>query len=290
MTRQTPVGPFINHIATSILIAATFIAMPATSFLMAKTPEGRIQIPNVRYVGGNAPSAPTVPAVANANTAPVRIQRVGSALRQVAQGEVIAEMPIAPLDGSILPGGIPTQHAMHPSHVDAGYVGSSYVDGGYVEPVCGIESGCCDCASCSGSMAACGEVGCGFEEEIVMAPGYPMPGTAIGCDGCGSRGGCDGMGGCGVNACGGCGGLPLFLPRLAFDWCAMEFSAGVQGFTGPTNFVGDVATPNARRGAGSFGFYQSLNHSRELNGLLGIDLAAQLGVRFTQNNNNSAGF
>ncbi|QEG42274.1 DUF6666 family protein [Roseimaritima ulvae] len=195
-----------------------------------------------------------------------------SALRRAAHGEVLAE----PIPQGLVP---------------ASYYGEGPACG--VEPGCGFEPAC----GCEGPVCGC-EPTCGAE-------GYCDGLCGGGCGGiveasCGAEGyycnqpGCDSCGGvyldasCGVEPSCGVGGpvaecVPLLLPILPIDWSRFEFFAGVQGFTGPPNFAaGDLL--GDRSGAGSFGFHEGFNEGRSLRPLLGIDWAAQFGLRATQNN------
>jgi len=121
-----------------------------------------------------------------------------------------------------------------------------------VEASCGIDGYVCDqpgCDSCGGAYIG---ATCGVEPGY--GPGHPHVSS-----------------------------VPLLLPILPIDWSRFEFFAGVQGFTGPANFAaGDLL--GDRSGTGSFGFHQGFNFGRPLRDLLGIDWAAQFGLRATQNN------
>ena len=131
-----------------------------------------------------------------------------------------------------------------------------------MEASCGLES----CSTCRGEplfgsdVSLLGEVACGADG------GFPCD-----CDGC-------------VAACE-FDRLPLCLPLLRVNWCRFDFFAGVQGYTGPMNLVAaDGGNDAVRSGTGSFGFYQGFNEGRSLRRFLGIDLAAQFGLRATQSN------
>lgn len=200
-----------------------------------------------------------------------------SLVRTVAEGRVIADVPTPPLDGSLVGSGIRQVGHTQPTIDQVGYL--DHCDGN-----CGPV---CDCAPACGIEAGCGaEVGCGVGAALEHLGAYdPTCGIEIGCgietlgcDGCDS--GCDAC--CDVQS------VPVFLPFLRVNWARFEFFAGVQGFTGPTNFAdtGDLV----REGAGSFGFFEGFNEGRSLRNWLNWDLAAQLGVRFTQSNLSEAPF
>lgn len=148
------------------------------------------------------------------------------------------------------------------------------VVGGYPEVSCGIEASCGleSCPTCRGEPV------CGTEP---LYAGEPVCGADRGmpcdCDACVSAYELD--------------RLPLLLPVLRIDWCRFDLFAGVQGYASPMNFA--ATDPNdapPRDGSGSFGFYQGFNESRSLRRWLGIDLAAQFGVRATQSNLSGAEF
>ena len=148
------------------------------------------------------------------------------------------------------------------------------------EPSCGFEVGCgaesCSVVGCDGC-----EPSCGSESFVDGSLGFETCGAG-GCDACGMTSGSD--------SCSGNGTIDTYnfcLPILRIDWKRFEFFAGTASFTGPANYanVAPASTANpspARAGATSFGFYEGLNEGRSLKRLLGIDLAAQLGVRATQ--------
>jgi len=144
------------------------------------------------------------------------------------------------------------------------------------EPTCGIGGGCgiagCPDPSC-GLEVACGlEAACGIEPSCGLQPG------------CGAEvSGCGGYG-CDVGFCDQCIDCP---PLLSVNWRRFEFFAGVNSFTGPANHASDTVR---RGGSGSFGFYEGVNEGRSLDNLLGIDLAAQLGMRATQSSLSGAEF
>ncbi|MFG0289659.1 MAG: DUF6666 family protein [Rhodopirellula sp. JB044] len=145
------------------------------------------------------------------------------------------------------------------------------LEGGYVaEPGCGLEPGC-------GIEPGCGlEPGCGFEP----ACGMEVYGDACGCDACTSGiGSCDGYA-CAPSCRVDC--FPLFLPILHVDWNRFEFFIGNQAYHNPMN---DPATGAATStDSGSFGFQQGFNEGRNLRPWIGLDLAAQFGLRATQSN------
>lgn len=143
----------------------------------------------------------------------------------------------------------------------------------------------CDCGHCGGyaSEPACGleyEVGCGME---AMYGGEPVCGMEAygdcGCDSCMGGVGCDSYGcdtACEVDC------FPLFLPILRIDWNRFEFFWGAQAYHNPMN---DPTTgAGTQTDSGSFGFHQGFNEGRNLRPWLGLDLAAQFGLRATQSN------
>ncbi|MGV3484622.1 MAG: DUF6666 family protein, partial [Planctomycetaceae bacterium] len=103
---------------------------------------------------------------------------------------------------------------------------------------------------------------------------------------------------CGEPSCRGACGTDYYnfcLPIFRVQWCRFEFFAGVNSFTGPANYANTAAPSatapaDARVGSGSFGFYEGVNEGRSLKRLLGLDLAAQLGVRATQSGLSGAEF
>lgn len=106
--------------------------------------------------------------------------------------------------------------------------------------------------------------------------------------------GMDFSGPCGCDACADncdvdC--FPLFLPIFRVQWKRFEFFAGTQGFKGPLNFARTLGSDDSvRSGSGSFGFHQGFNEGRSLKHWLRCDLAAQFGLRATQNNLSGAEF
>ena len=151
------------------------------------------------------------------------------------------------------------------------------------------------CPSCT-AEAICGCDGpvCGCDAPVFSGR-FPSGGTA-----CGPTCGIAGPG-CGADFCDGCDAgfhepacgvgyshgpidcIPVLFPILPINWNRFEFFAGAQGFTGPQNYaVGRLAGNEA--GSGSFGFFQGFNEGRSLQPLLGVDWAAQFGLRATQNN------
>ncbi len=71
--------------------------------------------------------------------------------------------------------------------------------------------------------------------------------------------------------------VSIDLPVFRIDWNRFEFGAGSTGVTGPITKLTD-------QNGGQFGYQQHVNESRDLRRWLGIDIAAQLGVRLTQLN------
>lgn len=195
-----------------------------------------------------------------------------SLVKQAAHGRLSADMPERPLDGSLVRGRVPraVQHV-------------GFLDGG-------CDNGCgpacdCDAGPGCGSEASCGfEAACGLEASCGVEPtfgeptfGEPMFGEPT----CGM----EAYGECSCDACGGVSSIPVFLPLLRVNWNRFQFFAGVQGFQGPLSFASTTpATPDARSGSGSFGFFQGFNEGRSLKRLFGWDIAAQLGVRAAQSN------
>lgn len=151
------------------------------------------------------------------------------------------------------------------------------------DPVCGVEIEC-GAEPLGGLEPGCGwDTRRGFHGSLSGGPGIiePLCGAESGlpCD-CGS---CSPA--CGWDR------FPLFLPVLRVNWQRMELFAGSQGYTGPMNFASAVAgNGQVASDSGSFGFYQGINEGRSLHNWLGIDLAAQLGVRATQSNLSGAEF
>lgn len=225
--------------------------------------------------------------------------RLRSPVAQAAHGQVLADPPQPPLDGSLASssgrGSVTRQvgfledygHQCGPvcdcdgdtsGEIVCGvepFCGTEVVEPGYgYEPVCGMEPGCGleSCAQCRS------EPFCGSESLVVSGPscGGERPADCS-CDACASA--------CEIDR------LPLFLPVLRVNWCRFDFFAGVNGFKGPMNFAAtDADDPNDRTGSGSFGFYQGFNEGRSLGRWLGVDLAAQLGLRATQSNLSGAEF
>lgn len=149
---------------------------------------------------------------------------------------------------------------------------------------CGDCAGCDACPGCGGAGRGTADVSCGFE------PTCGVDGFACGAPACDT---CRPAGLQGAPAYGGAAGLecvPLMLPVLRVDWCRFEFFGGVQGFTGPANFASASGDAADATGAGSFGFHQGVNEGRTLRPWLGVDWAAQLGLRATQNNLSEAPF
>ncbi len=151
--------------------------------------------------------------------------------------------------------------------------------GGYPEVSCGIEASCGleSCPTCRGEPL------CGTEPRYAGEPGFGEPvcgadrGVPCDCDACVSSHELD--------------RLPLLLPVLRVDWGRFDLFAGVQGYASPMNFAAaDPDNAAAGNGSGSFGFYQGFNEGRSLRHWLGIDLAAQFGVRATQANLSGAEF
>ena len=178
-----------------------------------------------------------------------------------------------------------------------------YVDAGGFEVGCGVDINCgcegvCDCDPGAHGGGAW-EPGCGIGSAIEhLGELDPNCGIEIGsptlggcgdggpCESCDGFGGCDSCGGC--DSAGGVGSVPVYLPFLKVDWRRFDFFAGVNGFVGPMNFA-DVGNAELD-GSGSFGFYEGFNEGRSLRSLLNWDMAAQLGVRFTQSNLSEASF
>jgi hypothetical protein len=85
----------------------------------------------------------------------------------------------------------------------------------------------------------------------------------------------DGCTSCGAAGCGG----GCLVPCPILIWDNLEISAGVQGFTGPTN----------RGDSGSFGFHESVNWSAPFPCLDCWGIGAQFGARAVQSNLSGAG-
>lgn len=200
---------------------------------------------------------------------------------QAATGRVPAEMPEAPLDGSLVRGAVEQVGFLDGCSSGCGAVCDCDSGPGCGleaifanQPGCGVE-GCVGCGD-----PACGvEAGCGIEPMMAQPMfGQPTCGMEM-------------MGECSCNACSGIESIPVFLPMLRINWNRFQFFAGMQGFKGPLNFANTVAPePEQRNGSGSFGFFQGFNEGRSLKPLLGWDLAAQLGIRTTQSNLSGAEF
>ncbi len=247
-------------------IAAVFVATTLTSGATAATkPTGqpnhdseRISIDHARVATPQNSDRPSLVAAA-------------------ATGRLLAEVPQAPLDGTLVRGKVRKVGYLEGNGSDCGPVCDCPSCG--AEPVCGIEVGC-------GVEPGCGiEVGCGLE---------PGCGIDVGCGvepGCGYEVGCgmESTGPCGCDAC--CDeidSIPFCLPLLRVSWCRFDFFAGVQGYTGPMNHV---SIPNVgRASSGSFGFYEGFNEGRSLRSWFGWDMAAQFGARATQSNLSGASF
>lgn len=159
---------------------------------------------------------------------------------------------------------------------------------GFLEDYGHSHGSVCDCDACgSGYLGepACGleyEVGCGIEAIYGGEPVCGLEGAGVcGCDACCGIGvgGCDSYGcdtACHVDC------FPLFLPILRIDWNRFEFFWGAQAYHNPMN---NPATGAATRtDSGSFGIHQGFNEGRNLRPWLGLDLAAQFGLRATQSN------
>lgn len=164
----------------------------------------------------------------------------------------------------------------HLMNVDAG---CGYETGCGIETSCGAEFGApCDCDNPTcGMEATCGvDNTCGLE-------GCDSCGVAVGCD---STAGCDSV--CGMPANGDC--IPLLLPVTRINWSQFELFAGVQGFSGPTNYAGNgVGRPRSDDGTASFGLNEGFNFSRPFM-FLGGGISSQLGLRATQTNASGAEF
>ncbi len=209
-----------------------------------------------------------------------------SLMSRAANGDVLADPPEAPLDGSLVKGELRQVGYLDGCDGQCGAVCDCPSCG--VEPGCGIEIGSGIEAGC-GIEVGCGiEPGCGYEVGCGIEPGC---GYEVGCGiepGCGYEVGC-GIDDCSCDAC--CDEVdcvPLFLPLLRVNWCRFEFFAGVAGFTGPMNFADTGG--NRRDGSGSFGFYEGFNEGRSLRRWFGWDMAAQFGVRATQSHLSGASF
>ncbi len=159
---------------------------------------------------------------------------------------------------------------------------------GFLEDVGQLGHDCgpvCDCDAFHGGPAAPGS-GSGYINE-------PAGGIDWGESPHGYEPICGSEASCGLETCAQCrggsargvDGVPLFLPILRVDWSRFDLFAGVQGYTGPMNSVAAEGQEDPiRSGSGSFGFYQGFNQGRSLRHWLGLDLAAQIGVRTTQSN------
>lgn len=160
----------------------------------------------------------------------------------------------------------------------------------------GAHGAVCDCGECSGYGPACGveagylpEPNCGLERNVGFEASCGLE-PACGLESFGSEGcGCDacssGMGGCdGFGESPYCrpASFPMFLPILRVDWSRFEFFYGTQAFLNPMN-VPTTGT-GTKANSGSFGFHEGFNEGRDLKGLFGADLSAQLGLRATQSN------
>lgn len=256
--------------AASLLISGTML-LPISASAANRSQryaDQRIVIDHARPVGSRQASQKS---------------RRPSTVAQAATGKIFATPAEAPLDGSLVPGGV---------------VPASHCDG-----ACGPV---CDCGSCGVATVAdhaCGvevEVGCGVGAAIQkLGPTIHAPGpehvcgveqTIIAPDGaCGF----EPAGGCNCNACTGHANnrVPICLPLLRINWRSFDFFGGVQGFTGPLNYTNtDASNPNVRGGTGSFGFHQGFNTGIPLARLAKIDLSAQFGLRATQSNVKGSGF
>lgn len=239
---------------------ANLTPQPAASYA-----DQQIHIPRSATAPRPAASqSPTQPARVSAPAAP-ETPRHPSLVCQAAHGQLIEAQPPPQFSRSAVRQVSDTcDCGQCPS---GGFAGDVYCD---AEPTCGFGGGCgragCQDPSC-GLEAVCGiEPSCGFQPA------------------CGSEGsGCGGYG-CDVGVCAQCVDCP---PLLSVNWRRFEFFAGVGSFTGPANHASDSVR---RGGAGSFGFYEGVNEARSLDKLLGIALAAQLGMRATQSNLSGAEF
>ncbi|WP_145296857.1 DUF6666 family protein [Crateriforma conspicua] len=214
-----------------------------------------------------------------------------SMIRMAAEGQVLAEVPAESLRGNLVNrnGGNVQQVGFLEDHgrcgpvCDCGHCGvepGCGMEAVIVEPACGMEPVCGIEAAC-GCEPVCGmEPACGIEPGCGMEYGYGSLGCTgtVGCD----CGGCDG-GGC--DSVGGPAAVPVFLPILRINWSRFQFFAGSMAYSGPLNYV-DAGPAGSRvlDGSGSFGFHQGVNEGRSLRRWLGVDLAAQLGLRATQSN------
>lgn len=284
LSRYSQYVPVVLAVA-SILIPLN--AMSERPGRASQPPAGRIGLEHARVLRAS-PSQPT-------EQTGSRVAPKPSLLGRAARGEVIADVPPAPLDRPLVDRG---QTERGVQVIQAGYLDNAGCD--HCGPVCGCESPTCGIeevyvdAGC-GVETGCGvEIGCGLETGI--GPACGLEGCAS-CDtfgpACGSEvgfGGCDGSPGCGSDACGPTS-IPVFLPILRINWCRFDFFAGVQGFTGPMNFVdGPSGNSSFSDGSGSFGFYEGFNEGRSLRRWFGSDLAAQFGLRATQSNLRGAEF
>jgi hypothetical protein len=229
-----------------------------------------------------------------------RSSRRSSMLQAVAYDEALTEVPMPPLDGSLVGSGIQ----------QAGFLDVAACGPACDCPSCGIEAGCGLEMGCGAEVGCGAEIGCGTElacgAEVGCGVGAFMEHLGPGTASCGVDASCDSGPVCGVESvcgvepgvCRGCDGgcdaccdvqsFPVFFPFLRINWCRFDFFAGVQGFTGPSNYANTGGT--RRDGMGSFGFYEGFNEGRSLRRWLNWDLASQLGARFTQNNLNDSSF
>lgn len=234
----------------------------------------QIRIPHTA-VTPKPSSQPSPPPLTQAQAAPAAASPVASRqpslVRQAAHGQLIAAQPPPQLSRTAV--------RQVSGTCDCDRCASGGLTGDVLcgaEPTCGIGGGCgivgCPDPSC-GLEAVCGlEAACGLEPSCGLQPDC---GTEI--SGCGGYG-------CDVGFCDQCVDCP---PLLSVNWRRFEFFAGVNSFTGPANHASDSVR---RGGIGSFGFYEGVNEGRSLDHLLGLDLAAQLGMRATQSSLSGAEF
>lgn len=227
-----------------------------------------------------------------------------SAVAQAAAGQVLTELPPAPLDGSLV-----KQVGFVDGCDSCGPVCGCGAEVVYSEPVCGCDAAIgCSCGAevacgveptcgCPVGECSCGVeiVGCGVEVVscgVEVGPGCGLENCLTCQASCGLETVCDGpicgaesIGDCGCDACCGTSAGNSLFPFIDIKWQRFDFFAGVQGFKGPMNFASvNVQDTSDRRGSGSFGFYQGFNEGRSLRNLLGGDLALQFGLRATQSN------
>ncbi len=290
----TPRGMFrLLGVSTFLLLGSIFPAssvdgaenrrQPSRSADSTRVKEGQIPLQHARI------RARQVDADAGAVS-----NRRSSMVAQAAHGQVMAQPPDSPLDGSLVQGKVRPVGFLETYQGGCGPV----CDCGQCDPGCGIEPVCG--TEYYADQPACGfEVGCGIGAALTkLGPRVcGVEGCTDCCESvCGVEGvlvegpgcGMETVGDCSCDACvGGCdfGQLPICLPFLRINWNRYQFFVGTQGFKGPLNFANTNANNNnVRSGSGSFGFYQGFNMGHSLKRWYCCDLAAQCGLRATQSN------